>query len=89
MHTIYCGLIRDFILYVALITLSIVVGLFLRNIKEIKWKTQSNSGHYLAGKDSGKAYIISQQNDEEKQQQEYLLFNRPIKIEDKGFKDRR
>ncbi|PIP06783.1 MAG: hypothetical protein COX52_06080 [Syntrophobacterales bacterium CG23_combo_of_CG06-09_8_20_14_all_48_27] len=63
--------------------------LFLRNIKEIKWKTQSNSGHYLAGKDSGKAYIISQQNDEEKQQQEYLLFNRPIKIEDKGFKDRR
>ena len=26
MHTIYCGLIRDFILYVALITLSIVVG---------------------------------------------------------------
>ena len=29
MHTIYCGLIRDFILYVALITLSIVVGLIV------------------------------------------------------------
>ncbi|MEA1884289.1 MAG: hypothetical protein U9N62_07215, partial [Thermotogota bacterium] len=59
--------------------------LFLRNIKEIKWKTQNNSGHYLADKNSGKAYIISQQNDEEKQQ-EYLLFNRPIKIEDKDIK---
>jgi hypothetical protein len=59
--------------------------LFLRNIKEIKWKTQNNSGHYLADKDSGKAYIISRQNDEEKHQ-EYLLFNRPIKIEDKNIK---
>lgn len=61
--------------------------LFLRNIKEIKWKTQNDSGHYLADKppdkDSGKAYIISKQNDES---QEYLLFNRPIKIEDKDIK---
>ena len=59
--------------------------LFLRNIKEIKWKTQNDSGHYLADKDSGKAYIISKKNNEEKQR-EYLLFNRPIKIEDKNIK---
>jgi len=57
----------------------------LRNIKEIKWKTQNNSGHYLADKNSGKAYIISQQKDEEKQK-EYLLFNRSIKVEDKDIK---
>ena len=29
MHAIYCGLIRGFMLYVALITLSIVVGITL------------------------------------------------------------
>ena len=57
----------------------------MRNIKEIKWKTQNNSGHYLADKNSGKAYIISQQKDEEKQK-EYLLFNRSIKVEDKDIK---
>ena len=59
--------------------------LFLSNIKEIKWKTQNDSGHYLADKDFGKVYIISKKNNEKKQQ-EYLLFNRSIKIEDKDIK---
>jgi len=59
--------------------------LFLRNIKEIQWKTQNNSGHYLADIGSGRADIISQYNEEVKQQG-YLLFNRLIKIEDKEIK---
>jgi len=59
--------------------------LFLRNIKEIKWKTLNDSGHYLANKDSVKAYIISRHNNREKYQ-EYLLFNCSIKIEDKDIK---
>jgi hypothetical protein len=40
---------------------------------------------YRADKDSGKACITFQQNDEEKKQQEYLLFNRSVKIENKDI----
>lgn len=59
--------------------------LFLHNVKEIQWKTRIDSGHYLADISSDRACIISQYNNEEKQQ-DYLLFNSTIKIEDKEIK---
>ena len=39
--------------------------LFLRNIKEIQWRTESNSGHYLSEIKGNKASLISQVNDKD------------------------
>ena len=54
--------------------------LFVRNIREIQWKTEEDKGHYLSEIDGDKACIISQQNDEDKSA-DYLLFTKYIEID--------
>jgi len=55
--------------------------LFLRNIKEIQWKTESDSGHYLSEIDGNKASLISQVNEEDSLI-EYFLFTKNIEVDD-------
>lgn len=54
--------------------------LFLRNIKEIKWKTESDSGHYMSDVNGNKASLISQTNNEEIVT-EYFLVRKDIEID--------
>lgn len=54
--------------------------LFLRNIKEIKWNTESNQGHYLSKIKGDKVSIICQ-IDEYNEKKDYLIFKTIIKIE--------
>lgn len=55
--------------------------LFLRNVKEIKWNTESNQGNYLSKIKGDKASIIYQ-FDMQSEQKDYLIFKKIIKIED-------
>ena len=62
--------------------------LFLKNIEEIKWETPSSSGHYLKeikliqGKPNIKRVTLISSNVDE----EYIVIERPIKIEDKNLR---
>lgn len=59
--------------------------LFLKNINEIKWQSPSGKGHYVKEieklPDAKKVIIIS-----EKDAEEYIVIERPIKIENKELK---
>lgn len=55
--------------------------LFLRNIKEIQWRTKTDSGHYLSEIGDNKASLISQIN-EEYSLIEYFLFTKNIQVDD-------
>lgn len=55
--------------------------LFLRNIKEIQWKTEDDSGHYLSEIDGNRASLISQVNEEDSLI-EYFLSTKYIEVED-------
>ncbi len=55
--------------------------LFLRNIKEIQWKTESDGGHYLSEIDDNKVSLISQVNEKDSLL-EYFLFTKNIEVED-------
>lgn len=59
--------------------------LFVRNIREIRWNTEEDSGHYLSEIDEEKACIISQHNNEDRIV-DYLLFTKNIDIESKKNK---
>ncbi|ODS30174.1 MAG: hypothetical protein SCARUB_04717 [Candidatus Scalindua rubra] len=66
--------------------------LFLTNIKEIKWKSPKQSGHYYKSvksikdiKNTNRVEIVSQYGDEECFE-EYLVINKPIKVNDKKLK---
>jgi hypothetical protein len=54
--------------------------LFLRNIKEIQWKTESDSGHYLSEVNGNKASLISQVNEEDSLI-EYFLCTKNIEVD--------
>lgn len=62
--------------------------LFLRNIKEIQWKTPSEGGHYLKSSEDiqivswAKRVTLISANDTE----EYIVVEKPIRIEDKELK---
>ena len=62
--------------------------LFLRNIKEIQWKTPSEGGHYLKSSEDiqivsrAKKVTLISANDTE----EYIVVEKPIRIEDKELK---
>lgn len=62
--------------------------LFLKNIKEIQWKSPSESGHYL--KSSEDIQIISWAKRvtliSSKDTEEYIVVEKPIRIEDKELK---
>ena len=53
--------------------------LFLRNIKEIQWETESDRGHYLSEVNGNKASLISQVNEEDSLR-EYFLCTKNIEI---------
>lgn len=53
--------------------------LFLHNIKEVKWKTETDSGHYLSEISGNKASLISQVNEEDSIT-EYFLFKKDIQV---------
>lgn len=55
--------------------------LFLRNIKEIQWRTESDSGHYLSEIDGNKASLFSQVNKEDSLR-EYFLSTKYIEVDD-------
>jgi len=55
--------------------------LFLNNIKEIKWDTRTDKGHYLGDVHDNRAFIISEKNGEEKQQ-EYIIYSKNIVVND-------
>lgn len=55
--------------------------LFLRNIKEIQWKTEADSGHYLSETVGNKASLISQVNEEDSLI-EYFLSTKNIEVDD-------
>lgn len=66
--------------------------LFLSNIKEIKWDSPSQNGHYYksvnlikGAKNTSKVEIVSKTGDEECFE-EYLVLNKPIKVADKKLK---
>lgn len=59
--------------------------LFMNNIKEIIWETVDDSGHYIAEILSDRAYIVSIYNGIEVSN-EYICFNRHIKIDHKDIK---
>lgn len=66
--------------------------LFLSNIKEIKWKTPSQNGHYYKSdkivqnvKNTKKVSIVSQADDNECFE-EYLVINKPITLDSKNLK---
>ena len=66
--------------------------LFLSNIREIRWVTIENKGHYLKDvsdiekyENAKKIYVISQKN-ENYDSQEYLVFEKTIHIEKKKLK---
>jgi len=66
--------------------------LFLTNIKEIKWKTPSQNGHYYKSdkpvqnvNNTKKVSIVSQTDDDEFFE-EYLVINKPITIDSKNLK---
>jgi hypothetical protein len=75
-----CNLIHEKLENIGLKTL-----LFLRNIKEIKWSSRQREGHYIKEiKDlvgAKKVTAIS-----EKDSEEYIVIERPIKIDDKTLK---
>lgn len=54
--------------------------LFLRNIKEIQWKTEDDRGHYLSELEGSKASLISQVNDEDNLT-EYFFTKKNIEID--------
>ncbi len=54
--------------------------LFLRNIKEVQWKTEGDSGHYLSEVDGNKASLISKLNEEDSLI-EYFLFKKNIEVD--------
>ena len=58
--------------------------LFVRHIQEVKWTTESESGHYLSEIDGETACVISQRNDEDNTA-DYLLFRKNIVIDSKGL----
>jgi len=55
--------------------------LFLRNIKEIQWNTESDSGHYLSEIKGNKASLISQVNDKDSLV-EFFLAKNQIEVDD-------
>ena len=55
--------------------------LFLRNIKEIQWNTETDSGHYLSEINGNKASLISQVNEEDSLI-DYFLFKKNIQVDD-------
>ncbi len=62
--------------------------LFLSNIKEIKWNSPTQNGHYfksvnpvMGAKNTDKVEIVSQTSVEE-----YLVLNKPVKVADKKLK---
>lgn len=66
--------------------------LFLSSIEEIKWYSPTQKGHYYKSinpvkdsKNTQKVEIVSQTGDEECFE-EYLVINKPIKIDDKNLK---
>ncbi len=54
--------------------------LFLRNIQEVQWSTESDKGHYLAEINEDKARLISQVNKQDNLR-DYLIFKKIIKID--------
>lgn len=54
--------------------------LFLRNIKEIQWRTESDSGHYLSEINGNKVNLISQVNNEDSLR-EYFLSKKYIEVD--------
>ena len=54
--------------------------LFLRNIREIQWSTESDKGHYLAEIKDDKIRLISQVNKQDSPR-DYLIFKKTIEIE--------
>jgi len=62
--------------------------LFLKNVKEIQWKSPSESGHYLKSSEDiqiiswAKRVTLISANDTE----EYIVVEKPIRIEDKELK---
>lgn len=66
--------------------------LFLSNIKEIKWNSPSQNGHYYksvksikGAKNTDKVEIVSQIGNDENFE-EYLVLKKPIKVSDKKLK---
>ncbi len=55
--------------------------LFLHNIKEIQWRTETDSGHYLSEIDGNKASLISLVNEEDNLT-EFFLFTKNIEVDD-------
>jgi len=55
--------------------------LFLRNIKEIQWRTESDNGHYLSEINGNKASLISKVNNEDSLR-EYFLSRKYIDVDD-------
>ena len=55
--------------------------LFLRNIREIQWHTESDKGHYLSEINNDKASLISQINDQDASK-DFILLNKIIEIDD-------
>ena len=55
--------------------------LFLRNIQEIQWSTESDRGHYSAETKEDKTSLISQVN-EQYSLKDYLIFKKNIEIDD-------
>jgi len=54
--------------------------LFLRNIKEIQWKTESDNGHYVSDIEGNRASLIAQVNDEDSAK-EFLLITKDIEVD--------
>lgn len=54
--------------------------LFLRNIREVQWSTESDKGHYLAEIKKDKASLISQVNEQDNLR-DYLIFKKTIEID--------
>jgi hypothetical protein len=54
--------------------------LFLRNIREVQWSTESDKGHYLAEIKKDKAGLISQVNEQDNLR-DYLVFKKAIEID--------
>ncbi len=53
--------------------------LFLHNIKEVKWSTENNRGHYLSEIKDERASLISQVNDEDRLT-EFFLTTKDIEV---------
>ncbi|MEC4684780.1 MAG: DUF3883 domain-containing protein [Nitrospirota bacterium] len=54
--------------------------LFLRNIQEVQWSTESDKGHYLAEIKEDKDSLISQVNEQDSLR-DYLIFKKIIEID--------